>query len=440
MSDLMKYSGYKWVGDIPVSWNTKRIKYIATLKGRIGLQGLTSDEYQEEGACLITGTDFVNGKINWDSCVHVPLKRWEEASEIQIENGDLLITKDGTVGKVAMVSEITEKTSLNSGVLRIMPKKEYDKKYLFWVLQSNVFWDWFNYKNAGNSTILHLYQNDFNEFIYAFPDLKEQQAIAKFLDKRCNQIDEIISDLENQLEKLNNYKKSIISECVTKGLDKKIEFKYSGIEWIGDIPHNWEVKKIKYCVSYLGSGSTPTSDNIDYYDNGNINWIQSGDLYKKDVIEDTETKITNIALRDISALHVLNAPYIVIAMYGASVGNTSISMIDACSNQACCSIKTNSNSDLRYLYYWFLYAKDVLISKSVGGGQPNISQQIIKNLECLVPPIEEQRNVARYIDVKLSIVNKIVKEKNIQLATIKTHKQSLIYEYVTGKKRVKVGE
>ena len=185
MAERMKDSGNRWIGEIPESWNTKKIKYLANLKGRIGWQGLTSDEYQDEGAFLITGTDFDNGKINWDTCVHVPMKRWEEAKEIQIQNGDLLITKDGTVGKVAIVSDIQGETSLNSGVLRIMTNEGYNRRFLFWVLQSDVFWNWFNYKNAGNSTIVHLYQGDFAEFMYAFPAEKEQRAIADFLDKRC---------------------------------------------------------------------------------------------------------------------------------------------------------------------------------------------------------------------------------------------------------------
>lgn len=139
MSQGMKASGIKWIGDIPDSWQTKRIKYMATLKGRIGWQGLTSEEYQDDGAYLITGIDFNNGGIDWENCVHVPMKRWEEARDIQIKNGDLLITKDGTIGKVAIVSDMPGETSLNSGVLRIMPIDGYNRRYLFWVLQSEVF-------------------------------------------------------------------------------------------------------------------------------------------------------------------------------------------------------------------------------------------------------------------------------------------------------------
>ena len=160
MTEQMKPSGVAWIGDIPESWDTKRVKYLATLKGRIGWQGLTSDEYIDEGPYLITGVDFQNGGIDWRSCVHISDRRWEEASEIQIENGDLLITKDGTVGKVAIVSNLQGRASLNSGVLLIRTGSEYDKRFLFWVLQSEEFWTWFRRKNAGNSTIIHLYPGE----------------------------------------------------------------------------------------------------------------------------------------------------------------------------------------------------------------------------------------------------------------------------------------
>ena len=136
----MKPSGIDWIGDIPCSWNIKRIKYLAQLKGRIGWQGLTSDEYTDIGPFLITGVDFFDGGINWESCVHITEERWAEAPEIHIKNGDLLITKDGTVGKVAIVENLQGKASLNSGVLLIKTSNDYNKKFLYWALLSEEFW------------------------------------------------------------------------------------------------------------------------------------------------------------------------------------------------------------------------------------------------------------------------------------------------------------
>lgn len=208
-------SDIKWIGEIPFDWNTKKIKYVATLKGRIGWQGLTSDEYQDEGPYLITGVDFLDGQINWENCVHIPEKRWTEAVDIRIKENDLLVTKDGTVGKVALVKNLKDKASLNSGVLLINLEEEYDKKYLFWVLKSDIFWKWFSYTNSGNSTIIHLYQHDFDNFEYPIPPMKEQKEIAAFLDMKCEKTDKIIQQQKESLETLKKYKQSLIYEYVT---------------------------------------------------------------------------------------------------------------------------------------------------------------------------------------------------------------------------------
>lgn len=114
-----KNSDIEWIGSMPSDWKLDKIKYIANLYGRIGWQGLTSEEYIDEGPFLVTGVDFCKGRIDWNSCVHISEKRWEQADKIQIKNEDLLITKDGTVGKVAIVSDLNGKASLNSGVLLI---------------------------------------------------------------------------------------------------------------------------------------------------------------------------------------------------------------------------------------------------------------------------------------------------------------------------------
>lgn len=437
MPEQIKKSGINWIGDIPCSWNVKRIKYIAQLKGRIGWQGLTSDEYTDIGPYLITGVDFFNGGINWENCVHITEKRWAEAPEIHIKNGDLLITKDGTVGKVAIVDNLPEKASLNSGVLLIKPSDEYNKKFLYWVLLSEEFWTWFRLKNAGNSTIVHLYQNDFAEFSYAFPNITEQQAIADFLDKECAQIDSIAADLEKQIELLQQYKKSLITETVTKGLDKSVPMKDSGIDWIGKIPDHWQKTRIKFESSIIGSGTTPDSGNSMYYENGEYFWIQSGDLYEKDYIYETEKQLTDLAILECHALNWYIKDFVVVAMYGASVGNVAISKINSFTNQACCVIKLNEKKDNRYLFYFLKAAKEEMLLKAFGGTQPNISQIIIKNLNYLDVPLLEQEKIADFLDNKCMIIDKLLQSKKDQYDILIKHKKSLIYEYVTGKKRVK---
>lgn len=212
----MKCSGIDWIGNIPKHWSVNRISNICKLKGRIGWQGLTTDEYIEEGPYLITGVDFSNGSIDWDNCEHVSEWRYNQAPEIQIKEDDLLITKDGTVGKLAIVQNCPEKATLNSGVLLIRDKNnKYINKFLYYILYSNEFWHWFEITNLGATTITHLYQNIFAKFLVALPDIKEQQEIVDYLDKKCKVVDSLMQDKKEQLEKMEQYKKSLIYEYVT---------------------------------------------------------------------------------------------------------------------------------------------------------------------------------------------------------------------------------
>ena len=206
----MKDSGVKWIGRIPNSWKTIKIKFTSWLKGRIGWDGLKSSEFIEEGPYLITGTDFIDGSINWNTCVHITEDRFNEDELLHIYENDLLITKDGTIGKLAIVKNCPEKVSLNSGVMIIRNTTEwkYIDKYLYYVLSSNQFYLWYELSQTGNSTIRHLYQGQFYDFEYTYPDLDIQQKIADYLDEKCKEIDALISIKQKKIDDLNEYKKS----------------------------------------------------------------------------------------------------------------------------------------------------------------------------------------------------------------------------------------
>lgn len=422
MIEQMKPSGIDWIGEIPTDWNIKRVKYLASLKGRIGWQGLTSDEYIDEGPFLITGIDFCNGGIDWENCVHITEERWAEAPEIHIHNGDLLITKDGTIGKVAIVDNLTTKASLNSGVLLIRPQVDYDKKFLFWVLQSDEFWTWFKLKNAGNSTIVHLYQGDFAEFSYTFPMVEEQKANANYLDAQCSKLDSIIADLEKQIDTLQKYKKSLITETVTKGLDKSAQMKDSGIEWIGQIPEHWSVKRLKYVMNNFDSQRKPIEAQnrsqegdvlYDYYGASGV--IDKIDEY---IFDETALLIgedgANLVLRNLPLIYIAHGKYWV--------------------NNHAHILRPKKDSDLYYMAHQMEIIDYSLFI--TGSAQPKLSQENLNNVILVVPPLSEQKTMAEYLNEKVSNIDSIIQDKKKQLTIVQGHKKSLIYEYVTGKKRV----
>ncbi|MBS6324609.1 MAG: restriction endonuclease subunit S [Actinomyces sp.] len=266
------------------------------------------------------------------------------------------------------------------------------------------------------------------------PLLHEQRLIANVLDDKLAKIDQAMSLLRRELETMEQLKKSLIYEAVTKGLDPTVPMKPSGVDWIGDIPEHWEAKKLKFIANF-GSGTTPDSGDYSYYDDGEIPWIQSGDLYRNPRITRTEKNVTTKAIRELSALTVYRAPFVVVAMYGASVGNTSLSEIDAFLNQACCYIRGNHHMRNEYSFYAISSARSDLISKAQGGTQPNISQIVLKNQVIPIPPISEQGEIIRYLRAKCSSLDRAAKLKQNQMEILANQRKSLVFEYVTGKRR-----
>jgi type I restriction enzyme S subunit len=273
--DNYKDSGIEWIGEIPEHWKLKKIKHTTYVKGRIGWQGLRSDEFLEEAESLVvTGTDFIDGKINWETCYQIPIERYNEDINIQLKENDLLITKDGTIGKVSLVKNMPKIATLNSGVFLTRPStKDYITEYMYWVLVSDVFKTFYDFNKSG-STIQHLYQYVFNEFCFTKPSLEEQTFIANYLDHKTTQIDTLITKKQQFISLLQEERIAVINQAVTKGLDPKVKKKDSGIEWLGEIPEHWEVKRMKYCFQIFGgfafSSSEFTTEGVQIVKIGNL--------------------------------------------------------------------------------------------------------------------------------------------------------------------------
>lgn len=196
-------------------WQRIRIKNIAELHGRIGWQGLKASEFIDEGPYLVTGTDFKNGKVNWETCYHISEERYEEAKDIQLKKHDLLITKDGTVGKLAYIENLPNKASLNSHLLLIRPINNIcSNMYLYWQLQTTHFIRYYKLQSSG--TIMEsLTQEAFSNYGFSVPSQNEQNSIINYLGKFCDRLDKVIEYRKQIIEKLEEYKKSLIYEVVT---------------------------------------------------------------------------------------------------------------------------------------------------------------------------------------------------------------------------------
>lgn len=415
----MKESGIDWIGQIPEEWEMSKIRYLVTTRSEkritdssvpyIGLENIES----QTGKFVKTGIQV------------------DKSENIVVEIGDVLFGKLRPYLRKYWRATFT---STASSEFLVFQSSELDMNFLYYAIQSDSFIEEVNTSTYGSKMPRASWEYIKNMRI-AFPtSLVEQQKIADFLDKKIVQLDKVKSLLEEQIQKLKDYRASLIYETVTKGLDKTVPMKDSGVDWIGQIPQGWGVKAIKYIFDEIGSGSTPKSDNEIFYD-GDINWIQSGDLYQTDTVMSVSKTISYQGFKSTSALKIYQPPFVALAMYGASVGNVAVSYIDACVNQAVV-VMLGTSEKVRFGKYAIEASKNNLVFSAQGGTQPNISQNLIKNWSIPQPKNEEQEQIVDFLDKKTVQIEKLIQIKNQQIENVNKQRQTLIYDYVTGKSRV----
>ena len=207
-------------------------------------------------------------------------------------------------------------------------------------------------------------------------------------------------------------------------------YKPSGIPWLGDIPAHWEVWKISHAYRLIGSGTTPPSDNPEWYD-GDVLWVTTSELREK-VIFDTEKKVTNAALKQFSSLRIFPANSLLIAMYGATIGRVGLLGTEACTNQACCILAQSCVINYNFAFYCFQAIRDHIVSLSFGGGQPNINQEKIRSLKVAIPPsMNEQQAIAAYLDGETARLDALAARYRRLLALLDEKRRALITHAVT---------
>ena len=405
--------------NFPTSWTIKRFKYCA----QICNGGEYSDiEVEEDGYPVIgSGGEFAR------------------ASKFSYCGKSVLLGRKGTVDKPLFVD----------GAFWCVDTMFYTKikdfvyeKYLYYCALCFPF-DYY----VTSTALPSMTQRDLGSQEIAVPPKKEQKAIADFLDKECAQIDSIAADLEKQIALLQQYKKSLITETVTKGLDKSVPMKDSGVEWIGEIPVGWELSRIKYLTDNhhpypIGDGDHGMIKADDYLTEGipyirvlNLTWGSGLNLENLVFIsKEMNSLIKNSELKPNDIL---------IAKTGATIGKTAIvpdSLPVSNTTSHVGKITLANVHDAKYFYYVMtssIVQKQIQDISAMQSTRPELGIEGLKNLILTVPPFDIQQHIARFLDDHCAKIDRVLHEKGKQLSVIKQHKKSLIYEYVTGKKRVK---
>ena len=425
--DKYKDSGIAWIGEIPEHWDKNKIIRLFSIIGS-GTTPKSSKEDNYIGSVNWIQSGDINGGYIENCKNTISDTALKEYPTLKIYKAPFIIVAmyGASVGNIS----ISNIDGCVNQACCVMNETKQNFKYLFYAMNSVKRYLIYKAEGGGQPNISQ--DNIINTWM-PIPPFEEQQSIATYLDQKCGEIDELITLQEEMITKLQSYKQSVITEAVTKGLDKNVPLKDSGIEWIGKIPEHWSKNKIIRLFSIIGSGTTPKSSKEDNYI-GSVNWIQSGDI-NGSYIENCKNSISNTALKEYPTLKIYKAPFIIVAMYGASVGNISISNIDGCVNQACC-VMNETKQNFKYLFYAMNSVKKYLIYKAEGGGQPNISQDKIKNTWLPIPPLSEQQSIADYLDQKCSEIDELISIKQQKIEKLKDYKKSLIFECVTGKRKV----
>ena len=415
----------------PKDWKHLNLGHSAILKARIGWQGLTTAEYLNTGEYyLITGTDFNGGYIDWDNCVYVEKLRFDQDKNIQVKIGDVLVTKDGTIGKVAYVDKLPKNTTLNSGVFVIRPiNNSYHPRYFYYVLMSEHFKQFLGKLTAG-STISHLYQKDFVNYDFPLPPtLEEQKAIATAL----SDVDELISNLDKLITKKKALKQGAMQQLLTpphKG-GKRLEG-YTG-EWeekrLGDViidfQNGYSFSASGYkdegipivTMAQIGlNGQFQYDENkVNYWSIGELKNLKSFTLYKGDVI---------MSMTDVTPEKNLIGRMTIVNELGPLYLNQRVGHLRINKNLVNPIILIH----LSNMRSWRTYSKSIASL----GVQANIGTTDIKNGLLWLPKIEEQNAIAEI----LSDMDLEIEQLESKKAKYQSVKQGMMQELLTGKTRL----
>ena len=441
-----KYSKYKnsevvWIGAIPDKWEINKIKFTSYVKGRIGYHGLRADEFIDEGPYLITGTDFKNGGINWDTCYHVPEWRYEQDPFIQIKNNDVLITKDGTIGKIAFVEDLPGKTTLNSHLLVLRPlKNSYHSRYLYWIFLTDYFTHYVNLVQSG-SIMNALSQDNLENFIFTLPSPTEQQDISEFLDEKIAQIDQLIIKSKERVALLQEKRQVTINHAVTKGLSDTVLTKDSGVDWIGNIPEHWNTVKLKYLLSLLKDGSHNPPPRVE----SGIKFIPGATNIKNSkVIFKNCAYISKADFFEIHKSYKLQADDILLTIV-ATLGN--VAMVNEedlpfSMQQSIAVLRPNLDITSKFLFYFLHsdYFQNSLRSRSHSSVKPGIYLESLGNIPIVVSTkLDEQQDISEFLDEKITQIDQLIIKSKERVALLQEKRQTLISAAVTGKIDVRNG-
>jgi len=427
MSVSMKDSGVEWIGEIPEGWRKDKLFRITEFVASGGTPTSTNPDYYGGDISWVQTGDLNDGYID-KSSKKITKHGLDNSSAKIFPKGTLLIAMYGaTIGKLGIMNI---KASTNQACCAMKYHKRMDSKFMFYIflaMKKHLI----NQSYGGGQP--NISQDIIKQQYFYFPHLSEQKAIANHLDQATKKIDEVIKTKKLQLKSLDKLKQSIIYQAVTKGLNREVALKDSGVEWIGEIPEHWEVKMIKRFASIKrGASPRPIASQKYFDDNGEFAWVRIADVSASNKFLENTTQRLSVLGSKYSVKQYPNDLFISIA---GTVGKPIISKIKCCIHDGFVWFdKPTFNKE--YLYFIF-YAKLPYGGLGKLGTQLNLNTDTIGKIYIPVMPKEEGVKIVEYLNKEVEKINTLEENVKEQIKKLEAYRKSLIYEYVTGKKQIK---
>lgn len=416
----MKDSGIPWIGEIPTDWSVSALKKLTTcLDGQrvpVDASERNAGPYPYWGAGNIV--DYVDKYL------------FDEKLVLLGEDGAPFFDPYRPVAFF-----VNEKIWVNNHIHVLKAKNGVDSKFLMYCLNSVDFNQYIN-----GSILSKLTQSNMNKIMLCLPSIDLQNIIALYLDTKCSQIDSTIDNIHTLIDKLKEYKQSVITHAVTKGLNPDVPMKYSGVPWIGEIPETWDVISLKFLTSKIGSGKTPLGG-AEAYQNSGIMFLRSQNIYDEGLRIDDIAYISNNIHEEMSNTKV-HYNDILLNITGASIGRCCLFTLEdteANVNQHVCIIRLKNklcaHNYIRYVLNSYV-GKSYINLFQIGGNRQGLNFEQIGNIKILYPQHNIQKLIIDYLDDKCRKIDTQISEQESLLAKLEAYKKSLIYECVTGKREV----
>lgn len=418
MTREMKNSGVEWIGDIPCEWKIVKVKSIFNIgRGRV----IAKTELEDSGYPIYSSQTKNNGILGYIGTYDYDVDQLTWTTDGA--NAGTVFLRTGKYNCTNVCGTLALKNNLNCLL--------YMKYALEYIAIFHKRPDTNGYK---------IMNNEMADIKVTAPPLPEQKRIADFLDIKVTEIDKIISDTKASIENYKEYKQSVITEAVTKGLDKNVPMKDSGVEWIGGIPVDWRLGKIKSCVTKVGSGKTPKGGG-DVYSSEGVLFLRSQNVYDTGLVLDDPTYISEEIDEEMKNTRVMDKD-VLLNITGGSIGRCCIydkSYGKANVNQHVSIIRLKQDIMFpEYMHYYWLSSlgKMSVNLYQTGGNREGMSADAIKNSPIIYTSISTQKEIIAFLDSKCAEIDNIILEKEKLITNLEEYKKSLIYEYVTGKKVV----